>query len=88
VKAPSLRNRAGDFSDTAGRLAGQVNGAYLAQTLTNRLGYGVTDGETYYTPNCAYTSQCVFPNAIIPQRAWSVPGTRLLQYRFHCEVGF
>jgi len=80
VQVPSLSNREGNFSDSATTLTGQVNGSYLAQTLTNRLGYGVTDGEPYYVPNCTSTSQCVFPNAIIPQRAFSVPATRLLQY--------
>src|SRR6202021_980187 len=41
VPAPSLANRAGNFSDSASTLTGQVNGSYLAQTLTSRLGYGV-----------------------------------------------
>ena len=80
VQVPSLANRNGDFSDAASTLTGQVNGSYLAQTLTNRLGYGVTDGEPYYTANCGSTSQCVFPGAIVPQRAFSAPATHLLQY--------
>src|SRR5258708_2025450 len=29
-----------------------VNGAYWAQVLSQRLGYAVTSGEAYYTPNC------------------------------------
>jgi len=80
VQVPSLANRIGNFADAAGTLTGQVNGAYLAQTLTDRLGYGVAAGEPFYTPNCTSTAQCVFPKAIIPQRAFSVPATRLLQY--------
>jgi hypothetical protein len=80
VQVPSVANRGGNFSDAASTLTGQVNGSYLAQTLTNRLGYGVTDGEPYYASNCTSTSRCVFPGAIIPQRAFSVPATRLLQY--------
>lgn len=80
VQVPSLANRIGNFADAAGTLTGQVNGAYLAQTLTDRLGYGVAAGEPFYTPNCTSTAQCVFPNAIIPQRAFPVPATRLLQY--------
>ncbi len=80
MQVPSLPNRAGNFSDAASTLTGQVNGSYLAETLTNRLGYGVTDGEPYFTPNCTSALQCVFPNAIIPQRAFSVPASRLLQY--------
>jgi hypothetical protein len=80
VQIPSLANRAGDFSDSAATLTGTVNGDYLARTLTNRLGYGVSNGERYHTTNCTSTDQCVFPNAIIPQRALSVPATRLLRY--------
>jgi hypothetical protein len=80
VQVPSLANRGGNFLDSTSTLTGQVNGSYLAQTLTNRLGYGVTDGEPFYTPDCGSTSQCVFPGAVIPRRAFSVPATRLLQY--------
>jgi hypothetical protein len=80
VQVPTLANRTGNFADAASTLTGQVNGSYLAQTLSSRLGYGVTDGELYYTPNCTSTLQCVFPNAMIPQRALSAPATRLLQY--------
>lgn len=77
---PSLAKRSGDFSGVAGSLKGTVNGDYLAQTLTTRLGYGVTNGEPFYKPGCALPSDCVFPNALIPQRALSVPSTRMLQY--------
>jgi carboxypeptidase family protein len=80
VQVPSLANRGGDFSDSAGTLTGKVNGDYLAQTLTSRLGYGVVNGEPFYTPNCTSTALCVFPGAIVPQRAFSVPATRLMQY--------
>ncbi|MBV8842285.1 MAG: carboxypeptidase regulatory-like domain-containing protein [Bryobacterales bacterium] len=80
VQVPSLANRAGNFADAAGTLTGRVNGDYLAQTLTDRLGYAVNTGEPFYTPNCTSTARCVFPNAIIPQRAFSAPATRLLQY--------
>jgi hypothetical protein len=80
IQVPSVANRGGDFADAAATLTGHVNGDYLAQTLTDRLGYGVAAGEPFYTPNCTASSQCVFPNAMIPQRAFSVPATRLLQY--------
>lgn len=33
-----------------------------------------------YASNCTSSSQCVFPNAIIPQNAWSAPAQNLLQY--------
>ena len=80
VQVPSLADRSGNFSDAASTLTGSVNGAYLAKTLTDRLGYGVSAGEPFYTPNCTSISECVFPNAIIPQQAWSAPATHLLQY--------
>lgn len=87
VQVPSQADRIGNFSDAANTLTGRVNGSYLAQTLTNRLGYGVTDGEPYYIPNCTSTLLCVFPNAMIPQRAFATPATRLLQYIPAANVG-
>lgn len=80
VSVPSTANRAGDFSDHADTLTGRVNGSYLAQTLSGRLGYPVTTGERFYTPGCATSTQCVFPNAAIPQLAFGLPATRMLQY--------
>ncbi len=61
VGVPSMANRAGDFGSAAA-FTGKVNGPYLAQMLTQRLGYTVTQGEPF--------SQ-VFPNGTIPQQAWS-----------------
>src|SRR5205807_4719284 len=34
----------------------------------------------YFIPGCASNTQCVFPNAIIPQQAWSEPAKHLLRY--------
>jgi hypothetical protein len=80
VNVPSLANRGGDFSDSASTLTGAVNGPYLAQTLSSLLGYTVTQNERFYVPGCASPSQCVFPNAVIPQRAWGNAPTHMLQY--------
>jgi hypothetical protein len=80
IQVPSLANRQGNFSADAGELSGAVSGPYLAQLLTNKLGYGVSAGEPYYASGCASSAQCVFPNAIIPQRAWSTPATNLARY--------
>jgi len=80
ISVPSLLNRAGNFSDIADSLDGSVNGSYFAGLLTQRLGYSVQAGEPYYTSSCRTTAECVFPGAIIPQRAWSVPAQNLLQY--------
>jgi hypothetical protein len=80
IKVPSLANRAGNFSDSADLLTGTVTGQYWANQLAGKLGYGVSPGEPYYTPGCADPAQCVFPNAVIPQRAWSAPAQQLLSY--------
>ena len=77
---PSRLNRAGDFSDVAERLTGRVNGVNWADLLARRLGYAVNPGEPYYTSACRTTAQCVFPNAVIPARAWSAPAQKLLQF--------
>ncbi|HVZ19675.1 MAG TPA: TonB-dependent receptor [Vicinamibacterales bacterium] len=87
VSVPSLLNRAGDFSDIADQLTGSVNGSNWANILSQRLGYGVTPGEPYYTAACQTTAQCVFPGAVIPQRAWSAPSQNLLQYMPAPNVG-
>lgn len=77
VNVPSMANRTGNFG-SASAFTGVVNGPYLAQILTQRLGYQVTEGEPF--------SQ-VFPNGIIPQRAWGVAPTRMLQYIPEPNVG-
>ncbi len=80
VRVPSLLNRTGDFSGLAGQMTGAVSGQYWANQLTSKLGYGVAPGESYYTPGCSTTLQCVFPGAVIPQSAWSLPARNLLKY--------
>jgi hypothetical protein len=80
VQVPSLQERGGDFSGLASQLTGTVSGQYWANLLSGKLGYGVSPGENYYTPGCTNPTQCVFPNAVIPQQAWSTPAKDLLQY--------
>ncbi len=85
IAVPSSADRTGDLSDfttgTGGnQLTGLVSGPYFANILTQELGYQVVSGEPYYLPGCTSSSTCVFPNAVIPQRAWSVPAQRMLQY--------
>ena len=77
---PSIANRAGNFSDQADSLSGTVGGPYLAGLLSQKLGYAVAANKPYYVPGCTSTSACVFPNATIPQRAWSEPARHLLAY--------
>jgi hypothetical protein len=89
IAVPSLADRGGDVSDLVdangnGLLTGTVSGTNtptgLAALLSNRLGYTVNSGENYYTAGCTLSSQCVFPNGVIPTRAFSAPVQHLLQY--------
>ena len=80
ITVPTLLNRTGNLQDQADSLTGTVAGPYLANLLSQKLGYPVSANERYYVPGCTLSSQCVFPNAIIPQRAWSEPAKHLLQY--------
>ena len=85
---PSLADRNGDLSDQADAFSGsdpehpaqEVAGQYWAGVLSQRLGYTVKAGEPYYTPGCTDSSQCVFPNAVIPQSAWSPAAVGTLKY--------
>ena len=52
IPVPTLANRAGNLVDQADLLTGQVSGPYLANLLTQQLGYGVNANEPYYTPGC------------------------------------
>lgn len=80
LPVPSLADRTGNLSDLAGSLTGSVTGTALANELTQKLGYTVTQGEPFYTTGCSSANQCVFPNAVIPQSVWSAPAKNLLQY--------
>ena len=76
---PSNADRAGNLADLAQNLSGTVSGPYLATLLTQKLGYPIVQGEPYYVPGCTRTN-CVLPNATIPQSAWSTPALAMLQY--------
>ncbi|NYF78115.1 TonB-dependent receptor [Granulicella arctica] len=80
ISVPSTADRTGDLLDQASNLVGTVGGPYFANLLTQKLGYTVTSGESYYASGCTSSAQCVFPNAVIPQSAWSTPAQRMLQY--------
>ncbi len=89
IPVPSAQDRTGNLSDLASSFVTTdangntvpttVHGPYFANLLSQKLGYGVTAGEPYYTPGCTNLT-CVFPGAVIPQNAWSAPATNLLQY--------
>ena len=82
IPVPSVGERTGNLSAVAGALADSpgVAGSALAAQLHNSLGYPVSEGDPYYTPGCTSSAQCVFPNAVIPQKAWTAPSRNLLQY--------
>jgi Carboxypeptidase regulatory-like domain/TonB dependent receptor len=80
IPIPSLQDRGGNLLDQANSLTGTVTGQNWANLLSNDLNYTVSPGENYYTPGCTNSSQCVFPNAVIPMAAWSAPAKNLLQY--------
>lgn len=84
VTVPSLAQRQGvfspeDFADANGNPK-TVNGSYWAGVLSQRLGYTVTAGEPYSLPGCALTTDCVFPNAVIPSRAFAAPVAGTMQF--------
>ncbi|HXY10968.1 MAG TPA: carboxypeptidase regulatory-like domain-containing protein [Terriglobales bacterium] len=78
IPVPSAADRTGNLADVADTLTGTVSGPAWAQSLSKELGKLVTVGEPYYFSGCP-SSKCVFPNAVIPAAAMSVPSTRLLQ---------
>ena len=80
IPVPTPAERQGDFSGAASQLTGAVSGPFLADQLQQKLGYGVSANEPYYFAGCNSPASCVFPNAIIPRRAWAAPARFLLPY--------
>src|SRR5450755_4368918 len=90
VSVPSAEQRQGIFDPAALAPNGSdgtcltstncTDGAYWAQVLSQRLGYAVTQNEPYSFVGCTTTAQCVFPNGVIPQAAFSAPSKALLAY--------
>ena len=80
ISVPTNADRAGNLADLSANLGGVVGGPYFANLLTQKLGYSVTSGESYFVAGCTTSAQCVFPNAIIPQSAWSTPAQKAFQY--------
>src|SRR5438045_1490017 len=88
VLLPSVTQRSGDFLDNPGGsgtntssfLTGNVVGNTWATVLTGRLGYTVNNGEPYYIQGGCNNTQCVFPNAFIPQSALAAPAIGILPY--------
>ncbi|HEY4053026.1 MAG TPA: carboxypeptidase regulatory-like domain-containing protein [Terriglobales bacterium] len=84
TQMPSVANFGGDFTDSAQSLSNSVGGQGFADVLSARMGLAqgtITDGEPYYFSGCSSQSQCVFPNAIIPQNAWSPVASAVLNLK-------
>lgn len=75
VELPSPAERAGDFSEAGGFFDADgpatVKGPYWAEKLSQRLGRTVVAGQTYNS---------IFPDAVIPQRAFSAPAVALMKF--------
>ena len=80
IAVPSPADRSGNLSDQAKSLTGTVAGPYLANLLSQKLGYSVSPNERYYTAGCTSNTQCVFPDAVVPDKAWAEPAKHLLQF--------
>jgi Carboxypeptidase regulatory-like domain len=84
IPVPSPADRTGNLADIADQLTGTVTSASVptpgdwASVLSSKLGYAVHNGEPYYFSGCTSSSQCVFPNAVIPVAAISAPAQGLL----------
>ncbi|HEX3987337.1 MAG TPA: carboxypeptidase regulatory-like domain-containing protein [Acidobacteriaceae bacterium] len=87
IAVPTVGERSGDFSGETSALTGRVSGPYLAQRLTRELGHAVTQGEPYYTTGCTTASQCVLPNARVPQTAWAQAAGHLIGYVPQANAG-
>lgn len=85
---PTQAERNGDLSSRTlmQSSANTVNGAYLAQVLSQRLGYTVLNGEPYASTACTSdnandpTHGCVFPTSQIPTTAWDPVARNLMKY--------
>ena len=66
IPVPTVPNRTGDFSGQAGSLTGKVSGPFLANLLSQKLGYAVSANESYFTPGCSTNTQCVFTTQSFP----------------------
>ncbi len=82
VAVPSMAQRAGVFGpgafvDANGNPT-TVQGSYWASVLASRLGYGVQNGEPY--GGCTDPANCVFPNGVIPSRAFDHVAVNVLPY--------
>jgi hypothetical protein len=74
----------GDFSDPSLslELTGCVSGPYIASLIGQKLGSSVQAGDPYWpsSTGCTPSRPAVFPNNMIPKKAWSGPAVNLVKY--------
>ena len=93
IFVPSTADRSGNLADLSSQLTGEVSSSYWATRLADNLHYKVWAGEPYYfaasasAPACTSSSQCVFPDAVVPSSLWSLPAQNLMQYIPQPTVG-
>jgi len=80
VSVPSVLNRTGDFSDSASSLTGKVNGGFPGPNSFQPPGMCVTNASRSTQRAALRTPTVCFPNAIIPQQAFGLPATKMLQF--------
>ncbi len=83
ITVPTLAQRAGDVGSLISPTATVMGGpgpADMQNVLSQRLGYTVTNGELYYFPGCNTTLRCVFPNGIIPTKAFDSAAAGTMQF--------
>ena len=92
INVPSLLERTGNFSELPDDFTGSVAGSddpalgNFPSVLSQRLGYTVKSGESYWFAGCNTTDPttgCVFPGAsgpVIPQSAWSPVALATLKF--------
>jgi Carboxypeptidase regulatory-like domain len=80
IPVPTAQDRTGNLMDQTLSLTGAVMTTYFANRLSDQLGYPVSVNEPYFVPGCVSKTQCVLPNAAVPQSAWSAPAASLLKY--------
>lgn len=81
AQMPSTTDFTGNLLDQASSLTNGVGGSGFATVLNTRMGLApgtITAGEPYYFAGCTLQSQCVFPNAVVPQSAWSPVAKNML----------
>ena len=81
IPVPSLANRAGNLADQSRFPHGRRSADPIWRVCSRRSSATASPPTSPTTRRVVLRrAQCVFPNAVIPQRAWSEPAKHLLPY--------